>query len=195
EFCTLGLQHVAYSLLSSFLARRRSGRLGFFQLATDDLALEDPHLHTDHTVGGVRLVGGVIDIGTQGVQRHTTFAIPLGAGDFRTAETTAHLDLDALGTNAHGVLHGALHGATEHDAAFQLLSNALSNQHCIEFRLADFLDVDVHRHTHLLGQVLTQLLNIFTFLADHDAGTSGVDGDACGLSRTSDVDTAYGRAF
>src|SRR5690606_4707204 len=135
EFCTLGLQHVAYSLLSSFLARRRSNRLGLFQLATDDLALEDPHLHTDHTVGGVRLVGGVIDIGTQGVQRHTTFAIPLGAGDFRTAETTAHLNLDALGTNAHGVLHGALHGATEHDAAFQLLSNALSNQHCIEFRL------------------------------------------------------------
>src|SRR5690606_15910736 len=191
----LGLQHVAYSLLSSFLARRRGGRLGLFQLATNDLALEDPHLHTDHTVSGVRLVGGVVDIGTQGVQRHTTFAIPLGTGDFRAAETTTCLDLDALGTNAHGVLHGALHGATEHDAALQLLSNALRNQHGIEFRLADFLDVDVHRHTHLLGQVLTQLLDVFTLLADHDTGTGSVDGDARGLSRARDVDAAHGRAF
>src|SRR5690606_20380356 len=129
------------------------------------------------------------------VQGHTTFAVPLGTGDFRAAETTTHLDLDALGTNTHGVLYGALHGATEHNAAFQLLSNALSYQHTVELRLADLFDVDVHRHTHLLGQVLTQLLSIFTFLADHDAGTSGVDGDACGLSRASDVDTAYGRAF
>src|SRR5690606_25376829 len=132
---------------------------------------------------------------TQGVQRHTTFAIPFGTGNFSPTQTPAHLDLDALGTNAHGVLYGALHGATEHNATLQLLSNVLCYQHCIEFRLADFFDVDVHRHTHLLGQVLTQLLNIFTFLADHDAGTSGVDGDACGLSRASNVDASYGGVF
>ncbi len=129
------------------------------------------------------------------MQRHTTFAIPFGTGDFSPTQTSAHLDLDALGTNAHGVLYGALHGATEHHATLQLLSYVLCYQHCIEFRLADFFDVDVHRHTHLLGQVLTQLLDILTLLADHDAGTSGVDGDACGLSRTMDIDTANGRAF
>lgn len=129
------------------------------------------------------------------MQGHTTFAIPFGTGDFSPTQTTADLNLDALGTNAHGVLYGALHGATEHYATLQLLGYALRNQHGIEFRLADFLDVDVHRHTHLLGQVLAQFLNIFTFLADHDAGTSGVDGDACGLSRTMNIDTAYGRAF
>ncbi|MDT4858871.1 hypothetical protein FQZ97_933600 [compost metagenome] len=129
------------------------------------------------------------------MQGHTTFAIPFGTGDFSATETTAHLDLDALGTNAHGVLYSALHGATEHDATLQLLSYALRNQHTVELRLADLFDIDVHRHTHLLGQVLTQLLNIFTFLADHDTGTGGVDGDACSLSRTMDIDTAYGRAF
>src|SRR5690606_11035136 len=137
----------------------------------------------------------VVDIGTQGVQRHTTFAIPLGTCDFSTTQTTAHLDLDAFGTNPHGVLYSALHGATEHHTTLKLLSYALRNQHGVQFRTANFFDVDVHRHTHLLGQVLTQLLNIFTFLADHNAGTSGVDGDACGLRRASNVDTAYGRAF
>ncbi|MNC55560.1 hypothetical protein D3C75_1050960 [compost metagenome] len=162
---------------------------------TNYFAFEDPNLHTDHTVSGVSFVGVVVDIGTQGVQRHTTFAIPLGTSNLSTAETTAHLDLDALGTNTHGVLYGALHGATEHYAAFQLLSYALRNQHSVEFRLADLFDVDVHRHTHLLGQVLTQLLDIFTFLTDNDTGTSGVDGDACSLSRTMNIDTAYGRAF
>src|SRR5690606_29785922 len=195
ELRTLWLQHDAYSLSLGSFTRSGRLRLQLFGAAANDLTLEDPNLDADHTVSGVRFVSGVVDVGAQGVQGHTTFAIPFGACDLRTAQTTAHLDLDALGTNTHGALHRTLHGATEHDAAFQLLSNALRNQHAIEFRLADFLDVDVHGHTHLLGQVLTQLLNIFTFLADHDAGTSGVDGDACSLSRTSDVDTANGRAF
>src|SRR5690606_7260554 len=100
-----------------------------------------------------------------------------------------------FGTNANGVLYRTLHGATEHHTTLQLLSNALCNQHTVELRLADLFDVDVHRHTHLLGQVLTQLLYILTLLPDHDAGTSGVDGDACGLCRTMDIDTADGRVF
>ena len=162
---------------------------------TNYFAFEDPNLYTDHTVSGVSFVVGIVDVGTQGVQWHTTFAIPFSTCDFSTAETTAHLDFDAFGTNAHGVLYGALHSATEHYATLQLLSYALRNQHTVELRLADLFDIDVHRHTHLLGQVLTQFLNIFTFLPDNDTWTSGVDGDACSLGRTMDIDTAYGRAF
>src|SRR3990167_1032159 len=99
ELRTLWLQHLAYPLLGSFFTRRRCLRFQFFLATTNHFALEDPNLDTDHTISGVRFVRGIVDIGTQGVQRHTTFAIPFGTGNFSTAETTAHLDFDALGTN------------------------------------------------------------------------------------------------
>src|SRR3546814_10932332 len=116
---------------------------------TNYFALEDPHLHADHTVSGVRFVSVVIDIGTQGVQRHTTFAIPLGTGNFSPTQTTTDLDLDAFGTNAHGVLYGALHGTTEHHATLQLLSYALCNQHSVQLRLADLFLIYFLRPPHL----------------------------------------------
>src|SRR5690606_36946300 len=100
EFCTLGLQHLAYSLLGSFFTRRRRLRLELFMATTNHFAFEDPDLDADHTVGGVCFVGVVVDIGAQRVQRHTTFAIPFGTGDFSPTQTSTHLDLDAFGTNA-----------------------------------------------------------------------------------------------
>ena len=69
----------------------------FFLATTNYFAFEDPNLYTDHTVSGVSFVV-VVDVGTQGVQWHTTFAIPFSTCDFSTAETTAHLDFDAFGT-------------------------------------------------------------------------------------------------
>ena len=62
-------------------------------------------------------------------------------------------DLDALGAQPHRVLHRALHGAAEHDALFELLRDRVGDQLRIDFRLADFLDVDVHRHAHQLAAV------------------------------------------
>src|SRR5690606_32685951 len=41
------------------------------------VALVDPDLDADHTIGGVGFGGAVVDIGFQRVKRHTTFAIPL----------------------------------------------------------------------------------------------------------------------
>src|SRR5690606_13579237 len=56
EFCTLGLQHLAYSLLGSFFTRRRRLRLELFVATTNHFAFEDPDLDADHTVSGVRFV-------------------------------------------------------------------------------------------------------------------------------------------
>src|SRR5690348_18373162 len=52
-----------------------------------DLALEDPDLDAAGAVS--RETGGnaVIDVGTQRVQRHAAFAVPLHARDFGAAET------------------------------------------------------------------------------------------------------------
>src|SRR6516165_6198329 len=51
------------------------------RIVLEDLALEDPHLDTAGAVGREGGGDAVIDVGTQGVQRHAAFAIPFLAGD------------------------------------------------------------------------------------------------------------------
>src|SRR5690606_3805825 len=92
-------------------------------VAAQGVALVDPHLHADDAVGRLGFGEAVVDVGTQGVQRHTAFAVPLGTGDFDAVQTARGHDLDALGAQAHGVLHRAFHGAAEHDALFELLAD------------------------------------------------------------------------
>src|SRR5690606_25995207 len=125
-------------------------RKHFFRV--QNLALEDPYFHANDTEGGVRFTGGVINVGTQGVQRHTAFVVTLGTSNLGTAKTTADLHFDAFGTLTHGVLHYALHGAAEHHTLLELLGNAVGNQLCIEVRLTDFFDVDVDGHAHFGDQ-------------------------------------------
>src|SRR5690606_9041317 len=106
------------------------------------------------------------------------FAVPLGAGDLDAVQTTGAHDLDALGTEAHGVLHRAFHGAAEHDALLELLGDRVGDQLGIDFGLAHFFDVDGHRHAQLDSQFFLQLLAVLAFLAEHHARTRRVDGDA-----------------
>src|SRR5690606_12322077 len=105
-------------------------------------------------------------------------------------ETTADQNFHAFGTLAERVLHDALHGATEHHTALQLLRDVDRDQLRIEIRLADFLDVDLHRYTHANGQILAQLIDVLTLLADNDTGAGSVDRDTRGLSRALDQNAA-----
>src|SRR5690606_23130385 len=91
----------------------------------EDLALVDPHLDADDSVGGLRLGEAVVDVRAQGMQRHAAFAIPLRAGDLRAVQAAGHVDLDAQRTQAHRVADRALHRAAEHDAALQLLGDGI----------------------------------------------------------------------
>ena len=125
----------------------------------------------------------------------TAFAIPLGASDFDAVQTARRHDLDALGTQTHGVLHRTLHGATEHDALFELLRDRIGDQLSIGFRLADFFDVHVHRHAHQALQISLQAFDVFAALADHHARTSRVDGDAGILGGTLDDHATNGGAL
>src|SRR5690606_17212213 len=140
----------------------------------DNLTLEDPHFHTDDAVSSAGLCSSVINVSAQSVQRHTTFAVPFTASDLCTTQTATDLNLDTFGALTHGVLYRALHGTTEHHTTLQFLGNALSNQHSIQIRLANFFDVDMHRHTHLLADISAQLVNIFTFLTNHNTWTGSV---------------------
>src|SRR5690606_35817778 len=63
----------------------RSGR-GQLATSTDDVALVDPHLHTDAAEGGLRFVESVVDVGAQRVQRHASLAVELTAAHLCAAE-------------------------------------------------------------------------------------------------------------
>src|SRR5262249_51927193 len=154
----------------------------------EDLVVED----TDRDAAGAegRDGGGeaVVDVGAQRVQRHAAFAVPLHARDFGAAETARAVDADAFGAEAHRRLNGALHGAAERDAALKLLGDRFSDQGGVQFRLADFDDVDDDVGIGDLGDLLAQLVDVGALLADHDARTRRVDGDAALLVRTLDHD-------
>src|SRR5690625_6907161 len=88
--------------------------------------------------------------------------IPFTTCNLGTTQAATHLNSDAFGPLAHGVLNCALHGATEHYPALQLLSNVLSNQCSIQIRLANLFDVDVHGHTHLLAHFVAESVDVLT---------------------------------
>src|SRR3954447_4869990 len=127
----------AFLLLGQPLVLGHSGVL-------EDLALEDPHLDADRAIGGHGGGRAVIDVGTQRVQRHPAFAIPLDPGDLRPAEPPGAGDADALGTHAQRRLHRPLHGATESHPALQLLGDVLRHQRRFGLGLAHLDDVEMH---------------------------------------------------
>src|SRR5690606_27296252 len=129
KLCTLWLQHIAYPLLGfcSFFLRCSFG-VNYF---TDNLTFENPNFYADDSVGSARFGSCVINICTQCVQRHTTFAIPLATRNLGTTQATTNLDFNALCALTHSILNRALHGTTEHHTTLKLLCNALRYQSCI----------------------------------------------------------------
>src|SRR5690606_236005 len=78
------------------------------------------------------------------------------------------------------------HCPAEHDALFELLGDRVGDKLSIGFRLANFLDIDVHRHAQQALKVGLQVLDVFAAFADHHARTCRVNGDAGVLGRTLD---------
>src|SRR6266540_5839009 len=99
---------------------RRRRRLG---VVREHLALEHPHLDSDHTVRRARLGKAVFDVRAQRMQRHAAFAVPLRARDLRAVQPSRRHDLDALRAEAHRVLHGPLHRARSEEHTSELQSH------------------------------------------------------------------------
>src|SRR5690606_30811664 len=138
-------------------------RLG---IVLHDLAFEDPDLDPDDAIGSHRLYARVIDVGAQRVQRHTTLTIPFGPRNFRSAQTTGHVDPDTQGPHPHRVLNSAFHRTTERYPALKLLRNALANQRRVQLGLAHFNDVEVQFRFGHPGNFLAQGFDVCAFLAD-----------------------------
>src|SRR6202140_839995 len=180
--------------LSSVAARPGIVALGHFlvlghRVVLKDFALEYPDLDAAGAEGGERRRHPVIDVGAQRMQRHAAFAIPFHARDFGAAETARAVDTNALGAETHRRLHRGLHGAAERDAALELLRDRFGDQRGIELRLADLDDVDDDVGGGDVGNPLAQLVDVGALLADHDAGTRGVDRHPALLVRTLDHDS------
>src|SRR5690606_16795305 len=143
--------------------------LGGHRIVLDDLALEHPHLDADDSVSGLRLAVSEIDVGTQRVQRHAAFAIPLGTRDFSTTQTAGHVNADTKSTHTQRRLNGTLHRAAESDAAFQLLRDILGDQRRVNFRLADFDDIEMDFAVRQPRQLAAQLVDVGALLADQHA--------------------------
>ena len=153
-----------------------------------DFALVDPHLAADLTVGGVCFSKTILDVGAQGLQGDGTLVIAFAAGDFSTAQTAAAGALDALSTQTGGGLHGLLHSAAEGDALFQLLSDVLSNQLCVQVRAADLNDVQIHGLAQTSFHVLAQIFDLSASLTDDNTGAGAVDVDLDLAIGTLDLD-------
>src|SRR5204863_9734555 len=128
----------------------------------------------DDAVGRLGFGNAVVDVGTQRMQRHAAFTVPLGAGDIGTAKAATDVDADAAGAHADRRLHGALHGTTERHAALELLGNALRHEGRVGLGLAHFNDVDVHFAVGELLHLGADLVDVSALLANHDARTGGV---------------------
>src|SRR5260221_8376489 len=186
-----------YRASGSVAARPRSVAFGHLlvlghRIMLEDFALEDPDLDAAGAERGERGRNPVIDVGAQRMQRHAAFAIPLHARDFGAAETARAVDTNALGTETHRRLHRALHGAAERDTALELLRDRFGDQGGVELGLADFDDVDDDVGSRDIGDLLAQLVDVGALLADHDAGTRGVDRHPALLVRTLDHDPGDG---
>src|SRR5690606_13098251 len=157
--------------------------------------LEDPYLHADDAIGSHGFGEAVVNVCAQRVQGHPAFAVPLRPRNFCTVQPAPDFNLHAFRADAHRVGHRTFHRPAEHDAAFQLLRYAFSNQLRIQLRLAYFADVDAHvmdAHAQQLRDLGPKLLDIFTLLADDDSRASRENRDVRLLRGTLDVDSADG---
>ena len=139
------------------------------------LTVADPDLDTKAADLRVRDSECVVDVCTESMERGTSFLEHLAAGHFGAADAAADLDLDALGTHAHGGGDGHLDGAAIADAAFDLTGDAVSDDVGVNLGALDLEDVDLDI---LLGDLLELLLehvDLLAALADDDTRTGRVD--------------------
>ena len=113
-----------------------------------------------------------------------------GSGDFRTAQTAGAAYFDSFGSETQGRLHNAFHRAAESNASFQLLSNAVRNQLCVQFRFSYFQNVQLNFGSGHGLNFFSQSFDILTFFTDNDTGSCRVNGDSGLFRRTFDDDSA-----
>src|SRR5690606_23211077 len=165
----------------------RGGLLGR-ELLGGDVALVDPDLHADAAEGGAGLVEAVVDVRTEGVQRHAPLAVELVAAHLGAAEAAGDGHSDALRAGALRGLHALAHRTTEGDAGGELLGDALGDQLRIGLGVLDLEDVQLDLLAGELLQLAAQTLGLRPATPDDDARAGGVEIDADAIAGALDLD-------
>src|SRR5690606_1833075 len=120
--------------------------------------------------------------------RHATLVILLDARDLGTAEAAGDDDLDAMGAKTDRRLHRSLHGAAERHPALELLRDRLGDERGVDLGLAHLDDVQVNLGGGQPRKLAAQLLDIGALLANQNARTRRMHGDAAFPVRALDHD-------
>src|SRR5579862_3103652 len=165
---------------------RRRGRLLllFFEL----LALVHPALHADRPLAEDRRRGTVVDVRPQRVERDPAEHQALLPRDFRAAQAALGQQLDPLRPEVHHHLGVAAHRTAVGRAALQLLRDRLRDDHRVQLRRLELLDVDLDRPSHQAAHVLAHLVDLRAALADDQARARGPEPDPDLLADPLDVD-------
>src|SRR5580765_4359788 len=141
------------------------------------LALVEPHLDPDLSVGRVRFREAVVDVGAQRLQRQLPVQVPLRPRDFGAVQTARDTHLDPAGAEPQRRFHRLAHRPAERHALLELHRHRLGDQLRIELGLLNLLNVDEHFAAGLLLDFLLQLVDLGPLPADDDAGPGRVDVD------------------
>src|SRR5204863_7235901 len=158
-----------------------------------DLALVDPDLDADPSGRRLRLSEAVVDVGADGMQRHSALGVALGAAHLAAAEPAATHDLDALRSGADRGGERALHRAPEADPVLELLRDRLCDELRVELGPLDLVDVDVDGLARHPVDVLAQRVDLDAGLADHYPRPRRVDVDRDALRVLADQDVGQAR--
>jgi hypothetical protein len=131
---------------------------------------------------------GVINVRTERLQGHTTFAVHFLAGNFGTSQTAGEHDFAPTCTGAHRCCEGHFHGAAERYTAFKLLGNLLAYKGSVQFCTLDFKDVDLDFFAGDLFDLFAQFVHFFPPTADNDTRLGGMNSDRDFLERALDHD-------
>src|SRR6185503_19099020 len=178
--------------LSLSAAAGRAPRLPILFLAArlwrEALALVEPHLHADLSVGRPRFREAVVDVRAERLQRQLAVQVPLGARDFGAVQAAGHPHLDALGAEAQRRLDGLAHRTPERHAFLELHGDRFTDELRVELGLLNLEDVDEHLAARRLLQLLPELVHFRALAADDDARPRRVDVDLQLVRRALDVD-------
>src|SRR5579875_3780864 len=168
---------VAIAPAGALAGPQRGGRCLALGPGLRRLSAVDPHLDADPAERGPRLVEAVVDVGTQGMQRHPALAVELRPRHLRAAEPARALHPDALGPALHRALDRLAHRPPERDPAGQLLGGGLRDKLGIDLGVLHLEDVELDLLAGQLLQVGADPVSLGAAAADHDAWARGVDVD------------------
>lgn len=157
-----------------------------------DFVFEDLYFNVDYIVSGVCFRGVVVDVSMQSVQWYVIFVVLFGMCDFCVVQMVVNFNFNIFSIQMYCVLYSMFYSMMEYNVMFQLRSDVVSNQFCVQFRFMNFGDVDLCRNVSDVCYDFMQFFYVFIFFIDNDIWVSSVNGYMDVFSWMFDNDMRYG---